>query len=83
MFFISRWFSKDLNAVPAVYVVHTISTKLPDFVSTNKVSTCFNVFVVSYNNNNNSCQFVERALTNLHTHNNYTKVSHTSYVINC
>lgn len=31
-----RWYKRDDNAVPPVYVLQRISTLLPDFVSTNK-----------------------------------------------
>lgn len=30
-----RWYKKDDNAVPPVYVLQRISTQLPDFISTN------------------------------------------------
>ena len=31
-----RWYSKDTNAIPPVYVVHPISFHIPDFVSPDK-----------------------------------------------
>ena len=34
--FLIRWYKKDGNMLPPTYVLDSISTHLPDFVSTNK-----------------------------------------------